>query len=65
GKPDCLSRSYTKRPKLWAKTGLQPLPGPWGGDYKYFDRSLKNNIFAAPNLVLAGLNKILNFNENI
>ena len=36
-----------------------------GGDYKYFDRSLKNNIFAAPNLVLAGLNKILNFNENI
>jgi len=35
-----------------------------GGDYKYFDRSLKNNIFAAPNLVLEGLNKILNFNEN-
>jgi len=35
-----------------------------GGDYKYFDRSLKNNIFAAPNLVLTGLNKILNFNEN-
>ncbi|NOX84635.1 MAG: type III pantothenate kinase [Chlorobi bacterium] len=34
-----------------------------GGDYKYFDRSLKNNIFAAPNLVLTGLNKILDFNE--
>ncbi|MEJ2594791.1 MAG: type III pantothenate kinase [bacterium] len=34
-----------------------------GGDYKYFDKYLKNNIFAAPNLVLAGLKKILDFNE--
>lgn len=35
-----------------------------GGDNKYFDRTLKNNIFAAPNLVLSGLNKILDFNES-
>jgi len=34
-----------------------------GGDYKYFDKYLKNNIFAAPNLVLLGLKKILDFNE--
>jgi len=34
-----------------------------GGDYKYFDKYLKNNIFAAPNLVLIGLKKILDFNE--
>jgi type III pantothenate kinase len=30
-----------------------------GGDYNYFDKYLKNNIFAAPNLVLIGLKKIL------
>ena len=36
-----------------------------GGDNKYFDKYLKNNIFAAPNLVLQGLMKILQFNENI
>ncbi len=36
-----------------------------GGDNKYFDKYLKNNIFAAPNLVLQGLIKILQFNENI
>ena len=34
-----------------------------GGDYKYFDRNLKNNIFATPNIVLKGLNSIHNFNE--
>jgi type III pantothenate kinase len=34
-----------------------------GGDYKYFDKSLKNNIFASPNIVLTGLNRIHNFNE--
>ena len=34
-----------------------------GGNYKYFDKYLKNNIFAAPNLVLIGLKKILDFNE--
>lgn len=35
-----------------------------GGDNKYFDKTLKNIIFAAPNLVLSGLNKILDFNES-
>ncbi len=34
-----------------------------GGDYKYFDKRLKNSIFARPNLVLEGLLEILNFNE--
>ena len=34
-----------------------------GGDYKYFDKTLKNNIFATPNIVLMGLNRILDFNE--
>lgn len=36
-----------------------------GGDHKYFDKYLKNNIFAAPNLVLKGLKKILDFNEDL
>jgi type III pantothenate kinase len=34
-----------------------------GGDYKYFDKTLKNNIFATPNIVLKGLNRIHDFNE--
>jgi type III pantothenate kinase len=34
-----------------------------GGDLGYFDKYLKNSIFAAPNLVLIGLKKILEFNE--
>ena len=34
-----------------------------GGDIKYFDKRLKNNIFALPNIVLVGLNVILDFNE--
>lgn len=35
-----------------------------GGDLKHFDKNLKNNIFAAENLVLHGLNFILNYNDN-
>ncbi len=34
-----------------------------GGDYKYFDKRLKNSIFAHSNLVLEGLLEILKFNE--
>ena len=34
-----------------------------GGDTYYFDKNLKNNIFANSNLVLEGLNRILNFND--
>ncbi len=34
-----------------------------GGDYIYFDKRLKNNIFALPNIVMIGLNVILEFNE--
>ena len=33
-----------------------------GGDYNYFDKRLKIKTFAAPNLVLEGLNLILEFN---
>lgn len=35
-----------------------------GGDMKYFSKTLKNRIFAAANLVLTGLNVILDFNVN-
>lgn len=34
-----------------------------GGDALYFEKRLKNNIFAAPNLVLEGLHNILKYNE--
>jgi type III pantothenate kinase len=34
-----------------------------GGDIDYFDKNLKNNIFAVPNIVLTGLNIILEFND--
>ena len=33
-----------------------------GGDAKFFAKKLKSNIFAVPNLVLIGLNEILEFN---
>lgn len=33
-----------------------------GGDISYLQKSIKNQIFATPNLVLIGLNKILNLN---
>ncbi|MDD5507764.1 MAG: type III pantothenate kinase [Bacteroidales bacterium] len=33
-----------------------------GGDANYFEKRLKNNIFAIPNIVLEGLNLILSFN---
>jgi type III pantothenate kinase len=35
-----------------------------GGDYFYFDKNLKSNIFATPNIVLNGLREILDFNED-
>ncbi len=34
-----------------------------GGDYYYFEKLLKSNIFATPNIVVHGLKKILDFNE--
>ena len=34
-----------------------------GGDCFFFEKELKNTIFAHPNLVLIGLNEILDFNE--
>jgi type III pantothenate kinase len=33
-----------------------------GGDTKYFEKTLKNSIFATPNLVLTGLKLILDYN---
>lgn len=35
-----------------------------GGDTKFFDKALKNTIFAAPNLLMEGLSKILHYNES-
>lgn len=34
-----------------------------GGDSFFFEKELKNSIFANPNLVLIGLNEILDYNE--
>jgi type III pantothenate kinase len=34
-----------------------------GGDYKYFEKLVKSDIFAAPNIVITGLKCILDFNE--
>ncbi|MEZ4902933.1 MAG: type III pantothenate kinase [Spirosomataceae bacterium] len=36
-----------------------------GGDGPLFENSLKSRIFAAPNLVLIGLNRILQYNVNL
>lgn len=36
-----------------------------GGDFLLFDKGLKNSIFADPDLVLKGLNEILDYNEAI
>ena len=36
-----------------------------GGDAKYFAKKLKTKIFVNPNLVLVGLNKILNYNVQL
>lgn len=36
-----------------------------GGDAKYFVNNLKTQIFVSPNLVLLGLNKILNYNVRL
>ena len=33
-----------------------------GGDIFYFDKKLKSSIFVSENLLLIGLNRILNFN---
>ena len=35
-----------------------------GGEMKYFEKSIKSDIFAEPNLVIIGLHQILLFNEN-
>ncbi|MCF8297928.1 MAG: type III pantothenate kinase [Saprospiraceae bacterium] len=34
-----------------------------GGDINFFDKKLKNSIFAVSNIVLIGLNEILEFND--
>lgn len=34
-----------------------------GGDLRFFDKALKNTIFACPDLLMIGLNKILDYNE--
>ena len=34
-----------------------------GGNANFFDKKLKNTIFVHPNLLIFGLNRILNYNE--
>jgi type III pantothenate kinase len=34
-----------------------------GGDANFFDKGLKNTIFASSDLLMIGLNKILDYNE--
>ncbi|HPF93856.1 MAG TPA: pantothenate kinase, partial [Tenuifilaceae bacterium] len=34
-----------------------------GGNANFFDKKLKNSIFVHPNLLIFGLNRILNYNE--
>jgi type III pantothenate kinase len=34
-----------------------------GGDHEFLHKKLKIKIFAAPNLVLSGLNEILDYND--
>jgi type III pantothenate kinase len=36
-----------------------------GGDATFFESQMENQIFAVPELVLMGLNQILNYNVNI
>ncbi len=36
-----------------------------GGSANYFEKKIKNRLFVHPNLVLKGLNKILNYNVSI
>ena len=36
-----------------------------GGDCLFFEKRLKNHIFAQPNLVAIGLNAVLTYNETI
>jgi len=35
-----------------------------GGDHEFLHKKLKINIFAAPDLVLQGLNEILDYNDH-
>jgi len=35
-----------------------------GGDVNFFEKRLKNSIFADQNLILKGLNEILDYNLN-
>ena len=52
---DGIINSYENRYK-----GLKTILT--GGDLEHLQKSIKNTIFAAPNLVLWGLNKILEIN---
>ena len=36
-----------------------------GGDSPFFEKNLKKDIFAAPNLVLIGLNTIQNYKQSL
>ena len=48
---------------LFKKENNKPIVILCGGDHNFFDKNLKNSIFADPFIINRGLNKIIEFNE--
>ena len=48
---------------VYKKENKETIIAVTGGDCFFFEKELKNSIFANPNLVLIGLNEILDYNE--
>ena len=48
---------------VYKKENKETIITVTGGDCFFFEKELKNSIFANPNLVLIGLNEILDYNE--
>tara|TARA_B100001175_G_C19498016_1_gene636450 strand:- start:1301 stop:2014 length:714 start_codon:yes stop_codon:yes gene_type:complete len=48
---------------LFKKENNKPIVILCGGDHNFFDKNLKNSIFAEPFIINRGLNKIIEFNE--
>ena len=48
---------------VYKKENKETIIAVTGGDCFFFEKELKNSIFAIPNLVLTGLNEILDYNE--
>ena len=48
---------------VYKKENKETIIAVTGGDYFFFEKELKNSIFANPFLVMEGLNEILDYNE--